>query len=98
MQRWYFGAGGGLTPDAPTAAMGMDEYAVDFTASTGSQNRWFSGLGGVPIRYVNRAEQDQRLLIYQTPATTTDLELTGHPDRVTEDRLDPHRWSVLRLS
>jgi putative CocE/NonD family hydrolase len=33
----------------------------------------------VPIRYVDRATQDQRLLVYETPAMTEDVELTGHP-------------------
>lgn len=78
-QRWYFAADGRLSRDAPTDATGEDEYTVDFAATTGLENRWFSGMAGVPIRYLDRAEQDQRLLVYETPEMTEDVELTGHP-------------------
>jgi putative CocE/NonD family hydrolase len=78
-QRWYFAAGGALTRSAPVERTGEDEYTVDFRATTGLENRWFSGLAGVPIRYLDRATQDQRLLVYETPEMTEDVELTGHP-------------------
>lgn len=78
-QRWYFASGGALSRTAPTAEIGADTYTVDFEATTGLDNRWFSGLAGVPIRYVDRAAQDQRLLVYETPEMTEDVELTGHP-------------------
>jgi putative CocE/NonD family hydrolase len=79
MQRWYFASDGRLSRDAPTKSNGEDAYTVDFTASTGLENRWFSGMSGVPIRYLDRAEQDQLLLVYETPEMTEDVELTGHP-------------------
>ncbi len=79
LERWYFAPDGGLSRDAPTAATGEDEYTVDFAATTGLENRWFSGMAGVPIRYLDRAAQDQRLLIYETPGMNEDVELTGHP-------------------
>ncbi len=78
-QRWYFAPDRGLSRSAPTASTGEDVYTVDFEATTGLENRWFSGLSGVPIRYLDRAEQDQRLLVYETPEMTEDVELTGHP-------------------
>jgi putative CocE/NonD family hydrolase len=78
-RRWYFHADGQLRREAPTAREGADEYAVDFEATTGEQNRWFSGLGGVPIRYLDRRAQDERLLVYESAPLEVPLELTGHP-------------------
>ncbi len=78
-QRWYCGPGGTLQREPPTAASGADVYTVDFEATTGLENRWFSGMSGAPVRYVDRAEQDRRLLVYQTPPFPQAMELTGHP-------------------
>lgn len=79
MQRWYFAADGGLSRQAPTDATGADEYIVDFYATTGLYNRWFSGMAGVPIQYLDRSTQDQLLLVYETPPLEQSTELTGHP-------------------
>jgi hypothetical protein len=78
-QRWYCTVGGRLSRAAPTDPTGEDSYAVNFDATTGTDSRWFSGLGGVPIRYTDRAEQDQLLLVYETPPLEQSYELTGHP-------------------
>lgn len=78
-ERWYFAANGRLSRKAPTAGTGEDTYVVDFDATTGLENRWFSGLSGVPIVYPDRAKQDARLLVYDSPPLDQDYELTGHP-------------------
>lgn len=78
-QRWYFAEGGRLSRAAPMAPAGQDLYKVDFDATTGRENRWFTGLGGVPIRYTDRAEQDELLLVYETAPLEQTVELTGHP-------------------
>jgi uncharacterized protein len=78
-QRWYFAAERTLTREHPDAAEARDEYTVDFKATTGGDNRWFSGMSGVPIRYIDRKAQDKRLLVYETPAFEQAVELTGHP-------------------
>ena len=67
----------GLTAD-PNAEP-FDVYTVDFEATSGTENRWFSGMSGLPIRYPDRAQQDQRLLVYDSPAFDSAVELTGHP-------------------
>lgn len=79
LQRWYFTAHSQLSRSAPVGATGEDIYAVDFEATTGPENRWFSGLSGVPVCYPDRAAQDRRLLVYDSPALDQDYELTGHP-------------------
>jgi putative CocE/NonD family hydrolase len=78
-QRWFFGPKHTLTRTEPTSATGADEYTVDFAATTGLENRWFSGMSGVPIRYPDRAVQDARLLTYESPPLEHAAELTGHP-------------------
>ncbi len=78
-QRWYLAEESRLSRSAPADSTGEDIYTVDFEATTGLENRWFSGMSGLPIRYVDRARQDQRLLTYDTPEMTEDVELTGHP-------------------
>jgi predicted acyl esterase len=78
-QRWYFAADGRLSREAPSGETGEDVYVVDFGATTGLENRWFSGMSGVPIYYPSRAEQDARLLVYETAPFDQQYELTGHP-------------------
>ncbi|MEW6251574.1 MAG: CocE/NonD family hydrolase, partial [Planctomycetota bacterium] len=80
-QRWYLAPEAALSLTAPDAKSGggVDVYTVDFEATTGLENRWFSGMSGVPIRYLDRAEQDTRLLVYETPPFVEAVELTGHP-------------------
>ncbi len=79
LQRWYLAADDSLSTAAPADEPGTDTYTVDFSVTTGSYNRWFSGLAGAPIHYPDRAVQDQRLLVYDSPPFEVDVELTGHP-------------------
>jgi putative CocE/NonD family hydrolase len=78
-QRWYFAADRALSTQAPSEAEGVDTYAVDFAATTGSANRWHSHLLGTPVRYPDRAGEDARLLTYTAPPLAKDTEITGHP-------------------
>ena len=53
--------------------------AVDPTATTGSHsNRWATQLG-VDVVYPDRAEQDSKLLVYETAPLTSDLIVEGAP-------------------
>jgi putative CocE/NonD family hydrolase len=79
MQRWYFGADRLLTRAAPTGQAGADEYRVDFTASTGTANRWQTQLGGGDVVYPDRAAEDKKLLTYTSEPMQTDVEITGGP-------------------
>ncbi len=78
-QRWYFGADGVLHPSSPDAEDGSDEYVVDFEATTGTQTRWHTQLGGMEVVYPDRAEQDERLLTYTSAPLDADCEITGEP-------------------
>lgn len=77
-QHWYFADQNTLTPDPPSS-IGHDRYAVDFTATTGSTNRWYTQAGGGLVRYPDRGEQDRKLLCYTSAPLERDLEITGYP-------------------
>jgi putative CocE/NonD family hydrolase len=77
-QRYYFAADGVLSPDAPTAD-GADDYTVDFSATTGTSNRWFAQ-SDTPIDYTaDRAAADANLLTYTSAPLASDVEITGSP-------------------
>lgn len=78
-QTWYFGANGRLAREQPRRASGADRYAVDFSATTGSQNRWLTQAGGDDVVYGDRAAADRKLLTYTSAPLTADVEITGHP-------------------
>jgi putative CocE/NonD family hydrolase len=78
MQAWYFHPDHQLLPEAPTAETGADTYLVDFSATTGTNNRWHTGLAK-PVIYPDRASADQHLLTYTSPALEHDMEITGYP-------------------
>jgi len=77
--RLYFGENNMLVAAGPSAARASDAYTVDFTASTGKQTRWATGLGGGDVVYPDRADEDKKLLVYTSAPLETDLEITGSP-------------------
>ncbi len=64
---------------AAPAEAAADEYQVDLTARTGGQARWNSLGEAVAVQYPNRAEQDRKLLCYNSGPLPADMEVTGHP-------------------
>jgi uncharacterized protein len=78
-ERLYFGSGGALLSRPPAGASGSDAYRVDFSASTGSRNRWRTNFGGGRIDYPDRAAEDARLLTYASEPLSRDMEIVGSP-------------------
>jgi len=78
-ERLYFGEHNTLDIAAPLAVSAGDTDTVDFTASTGKQTRWHTGLGGGDVVYPDRSEEDQKLLVYTGVPLESDLEITGSP-------------------
>lgn len=76
---WYFNANSSLSELKTSDTTGEDTYKVDFTASTGKTNRWFTNCGGGPILYSDRAKEDKKLLTYTSKALENDVEITGTP-------------------
>lgn len=78
-KRLYFSDHHRLDQRKPDKSNGKDTYNVDFTASTGNSNRWFTNIGGGPINYPDRAAEDQKLLTYTSEPLEQDTEITGVP-------------------
>ncbi|HXX87837.1 MAG TPA: CocE/NonD family hydrolase [Candidatus Acidoferrum sp.] len=78
LQRLYLAANNSLSRNPPETESGVDEYTVDFEATTGKTNRWHTQLGFIVV-YRNRAEEDRRLLTYTSPPLEVDTEITGYP-------------------
>ena len=77
-ERWFLNPDRALSKGAP-AGSDSDEYQVDFEATTGNQNRWYTQLGGGDVIYPDRAESDRRLLTYTSAPLERDVEVTGNP-------------------
>jgi putative CocE/NonD family hydrolase len=78
-RRFYFGENGTLSTTPSANEDAADEYAVDFSTTTGTSNRWFAQMG-TPIDYTaNRATEDAKLLTYTSQPLTADTEITGSP-------------------
>jgi hypothetical protein len=78
VQTWYFGEERSLVHAQPVSAEGCDPYTVDFTASTGEENRWM-GQMGCPVKYGDRRTEDEKLLHYTSAPLEADLEVAGSP-------------------
>lgn len=76
---WYLGPDSTLRRQPPAAGAAADRYTVDFAATTGTTNRWYTQRGGGDVIYPDRAEADRRLLTYTTEPLKQDLEITGTP-------------------
>jgi len=79
MVPFYFGAQGGLTREVPQVAQATDVYEADYRHGTGRAARWDTLLSGAIVTYPDRAEQDERLLGYESAPLEADTEVTGHP-------------------
>ena len=76
---FYFGPRGSLTTTRSAENESGDSYTVDYTATTGTANRWHTNIGGGDVLYPDRAAEDKKLLTYTSAPMETDVEITGHP-------------------
>lgn len=74
-RRFYLSAEKSLSSAKP--ATGTDRYPVDFDVTTGTNNRWYTQLGGGDVVYPERSAQDGRMLTYTSPPLERDMEVTG---------------------
>ena len=77
-EKWYFGPEHNLAQEPASPQEGSDSYTVDFTATTGLENRWMSQMGK-PVHYGDRRDEDKKLLTYTSAPLADDLEVTGSP-------------------
>jgi len=76
--RLYFADNHALSPAPPVTATESDIYPVNFTASTGKNNRWTTELD-LDILYPDRSSEDGKLLVYTGAPLATDVEISGSP-------------------
>jgi len=67
-----------LGTEKPASADGKDDYAVNYSTTSGTATRWANGYGG-RFGYPDMVRNDEKGLTYTTPALTSDVEVTGHP-------------------
>ena len=77
--RWYLAPAGSLGDDPPDADAGADAYTVDYEATSGTANRWYTQRGGGDVIYPDRASADPGLLTYSSGPLDRDVEITGFP-------------------
>ena len=75
----YLGEHNTLDAVRPSATNATDSYTVDFTAASSKQSIWATGYGGGDVVYSDRADEDKKLLVYDSAPLETDLEITGSP-------------------
>ena len=78
-RRWYMAEGGALRPSASTSRTGADRYEVDYEATTGTGNIWYTEFAGTDVVYTDSFGPDSRHLTYTSEPLETDLEVTGYP-------------------
>jgi putative CocE/NonD family hydrolase len=81
--RFYFAENRALSPAPRVTATASDTYPVNFTASTGKNNRWTTELD-LNILYPDRSSEDGKLLVYTGAPLATDVEISGSPILVLE--------------
>jgi X-Pro dipeptidyl-peptidase C-terminal non-catalytic domain len=81
--RLYFVENHALSLTKPAIAAASDIYPVNFTASTGKNNRWMTELD-LDILYPDRSAEDSKLLAYTGAPLATDVEISGSPLVVLE--------------
>ncbi len=79
IQRYFFSENNALSKKIPGSEIGKDQYRVDFSATTGTSNRWHTQLGGGDVFYPDRRQEDEKLLVYTSASLAQDIEITGHP-------------------
>ena len=77
--KYYLNNKGKLKTLASDEIEGMDEYQVDFSASTGTNNRWSTQMGKPILNLDNRNGADSLLLTYTTDPFDKDIQITGTP-------------------
>ena len=77
--KYFLGSNQKLNSKVPDESQGIDEYRVDYSASTGKNNRWTTQMGKDILSLDNRNTADSLLLIYTTEPLKEDLQITGTP-------------------
>jgi putative CocE/NonD family hydrolase len=75
----YFSENNQLSDTAPEEAEAYSDYQVTYESGSGDNTRWDTLLGGALVSYPDRAEEDRKLLCFDTVPLPKDLVITGMP-------------------
>jgi putative CocE/NonD family hydrolase len=71
---------GSLSLALPVTTVGVDEYQVDYSTTSGTATRWTAGYNVMsPVYPQTMMDNDEKGLTYTTPPLTAGVEVTGHP-------------------
>ena len=74
---FYLDENGALRSDSP-APFRVDRQ-VDYSATTGRENRWYTQLGGGSIRYPHREDTDEKMMTFISEPLKENIRLFGKP-------------------
>ncbi|WP_276168324.1 CocE/NonD family hydrolase [Zobellia alginiliquefaciens] len=77
--KYYLDTHGKLNTSSPNEHQGKDEYLVDFSVSTGTNNRWTTQMGKSILNLDHRNAADSLMLTYTTAPLAEPLQITGTP-------------------
>lgn len=77
--KYFLGSNGKLNIASSNSNQGSDEYRVDFSVSTGTNNRWSTQMGKHILNLDNRNAADSLMLTYTSEPLKRDLQITGTP-------------------
>ena len=77
--KYFLGSNGKLNTASSNSNQGLDEYRVDFSVSTGTNNRWSTQMGKHILNLDNRNASDSLMLTYTSEPLKEDLQITGTP-------------------
>ena len=77
--KYYLAPANRLVTEEPTGRSGNDRYTVNYSATTGSNNRWTTQMGRDILNLNDRRAADSLLLTYTTGPMESDLQVTGTP-------------------
>ncbi len=77
--KYFFHEKGKLNTSTPLKQQGVDKYTVDFSVSTGKNNRWATQMGKPILNFDNRNAADSLMLTYTSEPLKEDLQITGTP-------------------
>jgi hypothetical protein len=79
-KKWYLKEDNMISTGKPkeTPGAAKDIYEVDFNATTGIRNRWYTLLT-TEVDYTDQESEDNKRLVYKSEPISKDIEVTGHP-------------------
>lgn len=78
-QKFFLNSEGSLSTTASNESNAKDTYEVDYSVTTGTNNRWSTQMGKPILNLDHRNAMDAKMLTYTSEPLTRDLQITGTP-------------------